>query len=162
MEYRKIYSGIVAEIVKKSLEKYDLSDDYSINLFTNIARKTIEEIEYNPKTNLDENVFIKRSIIDNIDRFMVSLALDNKTTYKILESNLMKTLNMVTKINKAKFINISDKDKEYYKEYAILKTIETYDDNIKESLNIYVTEWFMAFINKEVNEDSKKLLIKSI
>ena len=162
MEYRKTYSEIVAEIVKKSLEKYDLSDDYSINLFTNIARKTIEEIEYNPKTNLDENVFIKRSIIDNIDKFMVSLSLDNKTTYKKLEENLMKTLNMVTKINKVKFKNMSDEDKEYYKEYAILKALETYNDNVKESLNIYVTEWFMAFINKEVDEDSKKLVIKSI
>lgn len=163
MEFKNVYNSIIDEIVKKSMEKYNFVNYIDIeNIFRNIAKNTIEEIKYEPNKNLNDNVFIKRSIIDNIDRFMVSLSLNDKNIYETLELNLMKVLNTATKINKDRFKNISEEDKEYYKEYAILKALETYNENVKESLNIYVVDWFMAFINKEVNEESEKLLIKSI
>ena len=142
-----------------SLKKYNLSDQKSLNIFTDIAYRTLKKYKYDPASRLNEELFIKQNIINEIDRYMVDKALNDTNIYKIIEKDLMKTLDITCRIRKEKFQNVEDLD--YYKEYAILKAIETYNsDNISKSLNLYANDWFMAFINKQVNEDSKTLVLK--
>ena len=149
---------IIKTAVKICLKKYNLSDNKSINIFTNIAYKSIKNHIYKIDSNLSEEIFVKQNIINDIDRYMISKAMNDNNIYKILENDIMKTLNITCRIRKEKFKDIKDID--YYKEYAVLKAIETYDENILKSINLYANDWFMAFVNKEVDEESKSLVLK--
>ena len=150
------------EIIKTAIEiclkKYNLKDDESISIFTDIAYNSIDNHIYNSSSNLNEEIFIKQNIINDIDKYIINKSRTDNIFYKILEQDLMKTLNTTCRIRKEKFENIEDVD--YYKEWAILKAIETYDENITKSINLYVNDWFMAFINKTVDEESKTLVLK--
>ena len=155
-EFKKI---IEKKILECSLN-YNLTDVRSINIFTSLVYSALKENEYNPETGLNEEIFIKNIITNTIDRYMIK-KIDNKEVYSIIENRLMKLLDIACKQNKKKYELIDKKELDYYKEYAILKAVETYnEDEIDESLNLYTNRWFMAFINKEVTEESEKVLVK--
>ena len=160
MEKNSEFNKIIENTIKDCLLKYDLKDTKSINKFTDIAHKAVKDNEYNPESQLSKEIFIKNNIVDSIDKYMVKIASNDKTIYSIIENNLLNVLNITCKIGKKKFEKIEEKELEYYKEYAVLKAIETYDEKVKGSLNLYVNTWFMAFINKEVTEESDKVLVK--
>ena len=124
----------------------------------NRKSKYTSEMGYNPNTGLNKDIFVKIETENAMDREMAKRARTNQADYNILEERLMKVLNLTCKIGKGKFDGIEDL--EYYKEYAILKAIETYNEEVKESLNLYVNTWFMAFINKQVTEESEKVLVR--
>ena len=147
---------IIENTILICLKKYNLNDNKNLNIFTNIAYSSIKKNIYNPQSKLNEELFIKQNIINEIDKYMVNKSKTDNNIYKIIENYLMNVLNITCRIRKDKFSNIDDID--YYKEYAILKAIETYDDSISKSINLYVNDWFLAFVNKEVNEESKSLI----
>ena len=157
---------IIETAVGICLKKYKLeSNEYELEkgkdaktVFTFIANLALKKYTYDPYSRLNEELFIKQNTINSIDRYMLGKANENKQIYRIIEDDLMKTLNITCRIRKEKFANIEDI--EDYKILAILKTLETYDESINKSINLYANDWFMAFVNKEVTEDSKTLVLK--
>lgn len=149
---------IIKTAVEICLNKYMLKDEKSLNLFMDIANETINKYTYDPHSQLNEELFVKQNIINEIDRYMVNKARTDNDLYYVIQDYLMKTLNTTCRIRKEKFQGIEDLD--YYKEYAVMKAIETYDETISKSINLYANDWFMAFINKEVDENTKSLILK--
>ncbi len=158
MKNKEEIKEIMKYAINTCLNKYNLNDKKYLNIFTDIAYKSLKKYSYDPISRLNEELFIKQNIINDIDKWMVNKAKNDNEFYKIIESYLMKTLDLTCRIRKEKFENITDLD--YYKEYAVLKAVETYDENIMKSINLYANDWFLAFVNKEVNEESKSLVLK--
>ncbi len=155
MKNKDEINKIIKYTVDVCLKKYNLNDLKSLNIFTDIAYRSLKKYQYDPISRLNEELFIKQNIINEIDKYMVNKAKDNIEIYNIIEKYLMKVLNITCGIRKDKFLNIEKLGN--IKEQAIFDTIENYDDSIKKSINLYVNDIFLNLVNEKIKEKEKQI-----
>ena len=155
MKNKDEINKIIKYTVDVCLKKYNLNDLKSLNIFTDIAYRSLKKYQYDPISRLNEELFIKQNIINEIDKYMVNKAKDNIEIYNIIEKYLMKVLNITCGMRKDKFLNI--KKLGSIKEQAIFDTIENYDDSIKKSINLYVNDIFLNLVNEKIKEKEKQI-----
>lgn len=144
-------TSLINKIIDKNKKSYGLDFTKYVKEISYILSKTKVSYDFNSGLNEDLNKILVYSRI--IDKYMVEKSINDEKAKEMLYKRLTAYLDLIPKIN-SKF-KIDDID--YYKEFAIIKSLETFDKTKVTSLPLYAVDWFIELINKDSNEDSKTL-----
>lgn len=144
-------TSLINKIIDKNKNSYGLDFVKYVKEISYILSKTKVSYDFNSGLNEDLNKIFTYSRI--IDEYIVEKSINDIKVQEMLYKRLGTYLDLIPKIN-SKF-KIGDID--YYKEFAIIKALETFDQTKEISLPLYTVSWFIELINKDSNEDSKSL-----
>jgi len=141
----KNVDNIIEKVIAETKEKYDLNLNEKGNkkLYT-IAKSSIYSFNSELFKNINRSLALSMHIRNNIDKHITNLARKDCKIYEQLYNSLDKII--ITFCNTG-ILKYDSESIIKSKEYAIDKTIETYDGSY--SINLYLCRIFMEYLKEK-------------
>lgn len=141
----KNVDNIIEKVIAETKEKYDLNLNEKGNkkLYT-IAKSSIHSFNSELFKNINLSLALSMHIRNNIDRYITILARKDYNIYEKLYNSLDK---IIITFSNTGILKYDSENILKSKEYAIDKTIETYDGSY--SINLYLCRIFMEYLKEK-------------